>query len=494
MARPVVLLHGWSATSESMAELAGFVRGEGRQPVPIHLGDYVSMQNDVRVDDAAKRMHAVVLSRIGSGALAAPFDLIVHSTGALVARRWLSRFFPRGEAPVRSFVMLAPANFGSRLATLGRSMLTRVFKTLVGDAKGFETGAEMLHALELASAFQWDLAAADVLAPPGVAAPPSVYSAAGVRPFVIVGALQPPGTPSFASEPGSDGVVRIAGANLNAQAVTVDFTDGAPEPRITPWSVRSSLEFPFAVVPDRDHLSIVHPLNGAGARKARGSASSDPAVRDQLASLIGEALAVDSPSAYAAVGARWRAISETTAALAFDEAERRRLLGRRDPGAAAFHHHYMLVTRVRDDHGAPVEDYFVSFTSAAKNAPVAAGSRWRAEEDAFHDKALRHVHVNVRRRELRCFHIDRNALFEDFYPAIGLRRVKALHALVTAEASGDKIAYFAKDQRAGSGLIKLHDEGDEPGKRWLKRWTPHLLDIVAPRVPDDDVFTLRRAR
>ncbi len=60
--------------------------------------------------------------------------------------------------------MLAPANFGSALAHKGRSMLGRVFK---GWKTGFETGEEMLYALELASPFQWDLAQADLFVPEG---------------------------------------------------------------------------------------------------------------------------------------------------------------------------------------------------------------------------------------------------------------------------------------------------------------------------------------
>jgi hypothetical protein len=499
MPRPVVLLHGWSANSRSMAEVAAFVRGEGREAVPIHLGDYLSMQDDVRVEDAAKRMHAVLMARLEAGELSAPFDLIVHSTGALVARRWLARHFPKGDAPVRNFVMLAPANFGSRLAVLGRSMAARVCKTLFGDAKGFETGAEMLHALELASPFQWDLARADLLAAPGDEASSSVYSADGVRPFVIVGVQPSAELPAFVGEPGSDGVVRVASANLNAQGVTVDFSagpTGAIEPVITPWRSRHGLDIPFAVVPDRDHMSMLYPLNGASRtmRKARGSTSSDPATRELLAALLRAALGVGAARDYTALAPRWRAVSETTAALAADSEERRRQFGRRDPGEAWFRQHYTLVTRLSDDHGGAVEDYFVTFMSAPNDRAVAVTDpAWRADAAAFHDTALRHVHTNSRRPELRSFHIDRQALFEAFYPAAPSRRPKALHALVTAEAPGDKVAYFTKDQKTGRGLVKLHDEGN-PSQRWLRRWTPHFLDIVAPRAPDDDVFTVRRAQ
>ena len=50
------------------------------------------------------------------GQLNGNFDLIVHSTGGLVARRWISMYYRDRSCPVRNLVTLAPANFGSQLA------------------------------------------------------------------------------------------------------------------------------------------------------------------------------------------------------------------------------------------------------------------------------------------------------------------------------------------------------------------------------------------
>lgn len=494
MARHVVMLHGWSATSKSMGELAAFVASLGRKTHDVHLGDYLSMQDDVRVEDAAKRMQAVLKDLLAAGTLKAPFDLIVHSTGALVARRWLVRFFPDGDAPVRNLVMLAPANFGSKLAKLGRSMAARVYKTLFGDAKGFETGTEMLHALELASPFQWDLAQADLLAPPGAAAASSVYSETGVRPFVIAGVQPLSDMPHFASEPGSDSTVRVASANLDALGFTIDFT-GPPsrvgEPLITRWPSRHGMSFPFAAVADRDHLSILYPMNGeSGAvRKKRESAAVQGSpMRGQLAALIKQALETETPAQYRAAADLWRQVSELTAGLAINDPGRVALFGRDEPGAVWFHQYYTVIVRARDDHGGPVGDYFVSFVSRPSGGPqLAANARWTLEDDAFHQKVLRHVHANTRRPDLRCFHIDRNALFEDFYPRIRGDRPEALYAMFTAETRGDKVAFFTKDQKEGRGLVKLHDQAN-PEERRLERWKTHLVDVIIPRVPDDDVF------
>src|SRR5262249_10001909 len=148
----------------SFGPLADFLRQHGFKAVSLWLGDYISLEDDVRVEDAAKRMEQVIRDKIAHDGLADSFDMIVHSTGALVARQWLSVHYPSGRnCPVRRLVMLAPANFGSKLATMGQSMLGRVVK---GWNNWFHTGKEMLTALALGSRFQWDLAQRDLFVPP----------------------------------------------------------------------------------------------------------------------------------------------------------------------------------------------------------------------------------------------------------------------------------------------------------------------------------------
>ena len=147
----VVIIHGWSDTSVSFEPLAGFLEAHGIASSQIRLGDYISLDDDVRVEDVAKRMDAVLNTRLGAGELQAPFDMIVHSTGGLVARQWLSEYYPIGGSPIRRLIMLAPANHGSPLAAKGKSLLGRVVK---GWNNWFETGTEMLNALELASPYR----------------------------------------------------------------------------------------------------------------------------------------------------------------------------------------------------------------------------------------------------------------------------------------------------------------------------------------------------
>ena len=85
-----------------------------------------------------------------------PFDMIVHSTGGLVAREWITANYQGNisDCPLRRLIMLAPANYGAKLASMGQSFIGRIVK---GWKNWFHTGKEMLASLELASPYQWQL-------------------------------------------------------------------------------------------------------------------------------------------------------------------------------------------------------------------------------------------------------------------------------------------------------------------------------------------------
>ena len=76
------------------------------------LGDYISLEDDVRVQDLAVRMAEGIDQRIKSGDLQASFEVIVSGTGGLVARTWRTTRHrgDAGRSPVQRLVMLAPAN------------------------------------------------------------------------------------------------------------------------------------------------------------------------------------------------------------------------------------------------------------------------------------------------------------------------------------------------------------------------------------------------
>lgn len=472
MTRQIAILHGWSDESKSFRPLRGFLQKNGYDAHPIWLGDYVSTDDDVRIEDAARRMQEVVAEKLASGELKAPFDLIVHSTGGLVAREWLAAHHPDGkDAPVKRLIMLAPANFGSRLASLGKSMIGRVAK---GWNNWLETGKGMLDALELGSAYQRRLALRDLFDVSGGRAE-GPYGEKKVWPFVITG------TRGYASmmrqivnEQGADGTVRAAAANLNAVGLTLDFSAGAQEPKLTAWTPRAGdFPFPFAVLADRDHTSVTRPDQASGAA----------ADGDRLGALLLEALACDTPDAYRRIEARWRAASETTAALARDPAANAAFFGGRPPGGESFRQHMQIVTHVRDDHGAPVGDYFIEFFSPDKGGVQ--------DTVLFQREVLRHVHVNKLDPSMRCLYVDREALRQVFY-----RRYSHLAVSLSADAPGRNVAYFDSERVGAKGELVVHARDEEArralGPERLLRNVTHFVDIVIPRRPRRDVFRLAR--
>jgi pimeloyl-ACP methyl ester carboxylesterase len=472
----VVILHGWSDSSDSFAPLADFLKDRGFRVLDLFLADYISMDDDVSIEDAAKAMQAAVAAKIAGNELKPPFDLIVHSTGGLVARTWLSAYcagMTSAQMPAQRLVMIAPANFGSKLADVGQTILGRVIK---GWDHGFHTGKLMLDGLALGSPFQWDLAWRDLFAADAENAVP-VYGADLVWPFVIVGSMPyQHGLRQMVNENGSDGTVRVAAANLNAYGATLDFTrDKAPtvmrmtgaesvdaaQGALIPWKRRydETMEFPLAVMAHRDHASITDPT-------ILGDDETDDQQAQFRNCLLG-ALACTTYAQYQDLQQAWRTISDAV----------------QDPASADEDHHMHLQINVRvvDEFEQPVTDYMIEFLAPnyAQNTDLTG---------MFHDKVIKDVHKNGQDASVRTIYIDRQLMFQLFYEQIPAGQAKELRLSVSAASPGENVKYFA-DAFGGKGEFVVHsqDEAD----RWLHRNATHFLKIVIPRVPSAEVFKLK---
>ena len=475
MARQVVIIHGWSDTSASFRPLATFLAANGYVPKELWLGDYISLDDDVRVADVGKRMGQVVDQLIASGDLAASFDVIVHSTGGLVAREWLTSYY-RGAAdkcPMKRLIMLAPANYGSKLAATGKSLLGRVFK---GYKNGFQTGTGILNDLELGSSYQWDLAQRDVLRLPGAGAD-RYYGADLVWPFVIVG------THPYASllrqlvnENGADGTVRVCAANLNARGVTIDFRYNDPAQMFQPWESRLEFDVPLAVLPTRTHGSIVDPDRSTGDSKE--DIPETAAEKAQLGQLILQALGCQTAADYQAIGTAWDTLTEATAARS------KAAPGKESGFNPDFYHQYMQGNfYVIDDIGQPVPDYFLEFYSNTAKRDDAANIY-------LHSHVIEDVKVNSLNKASRNVYFDRTDLQEGYYPLVPPQDPATLFLSISAAPVGKNISYF-EPADASSGNVPIHVEGDLT-KRWLKRNATHFVQIIIPRTPGDDVFRLKK--
>jgi len=212
----LIFVHGWSVTNtNTYAELPEALANAGGEQFNldiqhIYLGRYISFHDEVTVDDIARAMdHALRELPGNSGAHIEPFSCITHSTGGPVVRFWVDKYYGHnnlGDLPLKHLVMLAPANHGSALARLGKERVGRIQAWF----DGVEPGQRVLDWLCLGSDGQWQLNESWL---------EYDYAAHGFYPFVLTGQgidhkfydfLN-----SYLVEPGSDGVVRVAGANMN---------------------------------------------------------------------------------------------------------------------------------------------------------------------------------------------------------------------------------------------------------------------------------------
>ena len=468
----VIIIHGWSDTSESFESLAELLQDQGNEVAQINLGDYISLDDDVRIEDVAKRMNVVLNERLSDGRLQAPFDMIVHSTGGLVAREWLAELYAVGGSPIRRLIMLAPANHGSHLAAKGKSLIGRVVK---GWNNWFETGKEMLNALELASPYQWSLAKKDLLASSEAATSPYGKAHDKVLPFVITGTHPyASGARKLVDENGGDGTIRVPAANLNAQGATIDFSVGPGQPRISHWHHRHDLRnIAFAVLPDRNHTTVKDPRNNGAAQKEED--------QRRLGELILAALGSTGED-YDRLAEDWGAISEQTAKLADDHEKRQSFFGD-DPPSAYFHQYMQVVMRVVDDHGNEVADYFIEFSDGSNQ-------KERDATEFFHTEVLESVKRNSTNAAYRCFFIDRTDLLARYYPMIPEPAARQVVMSISAAPPGGNIAYFGEPTHSAKGSILAHRMS---GERWLRRNQTHYIEIIIPRTPRDEVFRLRSA-
>lgn len=346
----VIFVHGWSVrNTNTYGDLPRWLEGKpGPDGTPldvanIYLGKYISFDDTVTVDDIARAFDLAIAEELtAKGKLKGGqrFACITHSTGGPVVRKWVDLYHRSrlDRCPMSHLIMLAPANHGSALAQLGKSRLSRI-KFLF---EGAECGQRVLDWLELGSEQSWQLNT-DWL----------TYDAVGqgVYPFVLTGQRIDRGfydaLNSYTDEAGSDGVVRVAGANMNYGSLRL-VQDGSnfkiEEKRHTP---RTAL----GVLPGRSHsgdkMGIIR------------SVKMDNADTHPTAQWVARCLGVNSAAAYKRVADELDQLTADT-----QEAERTEkvkfLLGSR---TYTTNRYSMVVFRLVDDRDQVLTDYDLYLTA-----------------------------------------------------------------------------------------------------------------------------------
>lgn len=328
--KPVVILHGYSDNSKSFEPLARFLKSHGFQVVDLWLADYLSMYDELTIEDLGQAM-GTALDAHKIPRSPKSFDLIAHSTGGLVVRSYLAHYFyghPE-KCPIEHLVLLAPANFGSPLAALGKSMLGRLFKGWSWDHL-FQTGTRILQALELASPISWELARKDLFDPKN-----PLFKVKNLYTTVLIGTEAYDGLRELAHENGSDGTVRVSTANLNARYLRLNF-EGEDSMKLEEIPGQYD-PIAFGVLYGFNHGTIVNP-------------EKQTAEQSPLGELILESLAITSKSQYRDHLEKLKKITAET----FQK-------GKMNKNSEHYHEYQNLSVRVYDQYKEMIPDYFLEF-------------------------------------------------------------------------------------------------------------------------------------
>lgn len=330
----VFFLHGYGVRSlDAYARFPAFISSHFAA-TNIFLSAFNSLDDAITCDDLA----AALERHISELESASKIDVvrsafICHSTGAIVARRWILNRLRAGKPVPSHLISIAGANHGSTWAQLGETMAAHVFYEL---AQGTSVGRGVLIDLDYGSEFLLRLNQEWLDAVNGPLATMFVFSMGGDS----VGAWRKSRIRQT-KEIGSDSTVRISGANLNYSVLEAD----------------TDLQTILVKTPRRPvpHL-IIAGYSHTGATDGIMDSVRDPTAAPFVA--VMEALAVDTDDAYQALMEKWA--SETAKWTAENAAS----------GQVAS----TIVFHLRDRAGRPINDSFIILQDSDADAAAVSDS------------------------------------------------------------------------------------------------------------------------
>jgi hypothetical protein len=371
----VVFVHGWSVTNTDTygglpvrLRREAEARGMDIQVKEIFLGRYISFHDEVRLSDISRAFRTALADEL-SDFLSGGTRLvcITHSTGGPVLRDWWHRYYETvarsGRCPMSHLIMLAPANHGSALAQLGKSRLSRL-KSWFG---GIEPGQGVLDWLELGSEESWNLNKEWILSSGSQIGP------RGVFPFVLTGQSIDRAfydhLNSYTGEVGSDGVVRVAAANLCGSYIKLVQELPRLKPgkkgeytaeNLTIESVKQAPQTALRVIRGKSHSG-----KKMGIMRSVKEAPGEKTSQETVDSIF-ECIQVRTKSQYKSLCTKFSA--ETEAVQGAERLEENEIFFR---SKTLFFHDRcsMVIFRVQDDEDHPVLDYDLILTAGPEADP-----------------------------------------------------------------------------------------------------------------------------
>ncbi|GAC1575407.1 MAG: phospholipase [Candidatus Elarobacter sp.] len=343
----IIFVHGYSESSlGAYFDFPKRVSDATNVPVKqIYLSAFDSLDDDVTIGDLADALESrVALLESQEGVAVGTSALIAHSTGALIARRWMVDRVLRNRARNRTppdpkalaipshFISMAGANHGSSLAQTGKSWLGYVQKLWTHHI--LSVGKRVLTDLDYGSDFllqlnrQWliemlpanRLVEAGALQGAGLSALFAFSMGGDSHGHDLGTSIFPP-----SAEPGSDNTVRISGANLNYTFMIAD-----PE-------AQTIVALPTRPVPHH----ILRNYSHYGAETGVWGMIAHP---DVPVDLVTQALGCTTAAGYDAIAQQWAADLATWTQADIGTPQ--------NPGNA----NATLLFALHDRSGAPVED------------------------------------------------------------------------------------------------------------------------------------------
>jgi hypothetical protein len=457
----LVFVHGWSVTNTSTYGLLpqqlqqqAAAAGLALTLADLWLSEYVSFDDAVTMPDLVRAFdHALRDLHL----LDASFACITHSTGGPVVREWLraQRDKPATYSTIKlsHLVMLAPANFGSALAQLGKGLLGRL-KAWFG---GVEPGQRILDWLELGSAESLSLNLDYIHSDDPAKRGQFLFVLTGDRPDrQLYDHLN-----SYTGEDGSDGVVRIAAANLNAHHAVLS-------PQATSAGGLDTLVLTLSRGPRCAFKLIAGAAHSGDERGIMASAA--PATVQAILRCLG----VRSADDYEGL---CDAFERENAARDADKVE----LEPAGPFAPRVHIHdprSLLIVRLADEAGEPLTGAGFLFTAGVQASP-----------DLLPGGFLLDRQANSRQRTTISLFLDHSLLAGDDRVADPRNSRKTLRAAVASHRP-----YGASVQPVDlAGLVHHALARSAAGDDLFAMLGPHqstVLDVVLPRKIHEGVFRL----
>jgi hypothetical protein len=258
-------------------------------------------------------------------------------------------------------VMLAPANYGSALAQLGKGRLSRL-KFWFG---GMEPGQGVLDWLELGSTQAWDLNSE------WIRSDGSQIGPNGVFPFVLTGQSIDrafyDNINAYTGETGSDGVVRVAAANLCG--TYIKLVQEPPKPDWKGEFTANELSVESIIRAPNTALRVVgrksHSGEAMGIMRSVKETPDDENSRETVASILA-CIQVRTNDRYKDLCDQFEAETEKV-----QEGERLEVEDLLFPAPRYFIHDKfsMMVFRVRDNEDHPVIDFDMVLTDGPNADP-----------------------------------------------------------------------------------------------------------------------------